>query len=214
MTNAFVRGIEVLFAPAFIWWKASRVKREWPKPILIGFLVIVTASCLFLEEKITAWVRYATYDDQRVIREWLDELKLGSTLTTSKEEIFRFTARGESTLAIFKRRDKPRVITFQSGVVFNPQVIAGIQRLSDEDKNKLQNEMLLELARHSYYFPIPQLNVNNNTLGFFGMESDIEFPEGSSKSVLDEQYRKVTNIKRVVDLVLQSWSIQGKLRLL
>lgn len=210
MTNVFVRAIEVLIAPILIWWKSSGFKKEWPKPVLIGFLVIVTASCLFLEEKLTALVRYATYDDQRVIRDWLDELKLGSTLTTSKEEVFRITVTGESTLAIFKKRDKPRVITFQAGVLLNQQTMARLQRLSVDDRKRLQNEMQLELARHNYYFPAFQLT-DNSIFNFFGMENDVEFPEGSSKSVLDEQFRKVTNIKRVVDLVVQSWIAQGKL---
>lgn len=53
MTNVFVRAIEVLPAPALIWWNASAFKKQWPKPVLAGFLLILTASCLFLEEKLS-----------------------------------------------------------------------------------------------------------------------------------------------------------------
>ena len=34
MTNVVVRAIEVLAAPIFIWFKAGKNKKDWPKPIL------------------------------------------------------------------------------------------------------------------------------------------------------------------------------------
>lgn len=50
MTNTVARFIEVLAAPIFIWLKTGKSKKDWPKPILLGFVIIVLASCLFLEE--------------------------------------------------------------------------------------------------------------------------------------------------------------------
>lgn len=192
MTNVVVRGLEVLVAPVLIWWKASRLKKEWPKPILIGFILVVTASCLFLEEKITAWVRYATYDEQRIIRAWLDELHLQNVLSTTKNEIFRFDATGHTQLSIYRKRSSPGVITFSSGILLNTQDMARIQHLPLTERKHLESDIYLELSRHELYPPVVELK-DNEIMNVWGMESDFEFSESTPRSVLDEQFRKVTS---------------------
>lgn len=210
MTNVVVRILEVLIAPLLVWWKASRLKKEWPKPILIGFILVVTASCLFLEEKITALVRYATYDEERVIRAWLDELHLQTVMSTTKEEVFRLDATGHTQLSVYRKRSSPGVITFSSGIRLSTEEMSRIQQLPVAERKHLESDIYLELSRHELYPPVVELK-DNEIMNLWGMESDFEFSESSPRSVLDEQFRKVTSVRRVVQLVLRSWIAQGKL---
>src|SRR5690349_8878853 len=128
MTNIGVRAVEVLAAPAWIWWKSRKVKRDWPMPILIGFSIVVLASCLFLEEKLTAWVQNLTYSEERVIRDWLDELKYPHTYSTSKDDAFRFTVVGQTVFDIFQRHGGKGILIIEQEIKVKPDVVARIDK--------------------------------------------------------------------------------------
>ena len=208
MTSTVVRLFEVLAAPIFIWFKSGTSKKDLPKPQLIGFIIIVFASSLFLEEKITGWVKQFTYSDQQVIREWLDEQKLSNTLESTKDFAFRFIVKGEITFEIIKKRDSQGIISFVTGLTIKPDRMEKIKKLSESQRSMLWSDLLIEFSRHGIYLPPAP---SNSFLETVMVQRNFAFPPGSPKAALYQNLADFKGIRAIIDLLIASWEAQGKL---
>jgi hypothetical protein len=210
MTNALVRGLEILVAPIWIWWKSHKKKKEWPTPILVGFVIVVLASCILLEEKITGWARLLSYGDEQIIRDWLDEQKLPNTMSSTKEDAFVFDVEGSFKFKIFRRFDRPGVVHIRSILVFNPDIEERLAKITPEQRRELWNELRVELSRHSIYLPSGE-GKDFKDLSRIDMQKNFAFPPGTSKAVLYQQLSDMKGMKYVIDLMYELWKSQKKM---
>jgi hypothetical protein len=210
MTNILVRLVEILGAPIWIWFKSRKSKKDWPTPTLLGFVLVVLASCIFLEEKLTGWARTLSYGEEQVIREWLDEQKLPNTVSSTKDEAFVFNVTGDFNFQISRKSDRQGIINIRTNLIIKPEIKARVAKLPPEERQELWNELRMELSRHQVYLPV---GVGNDfkDLTVIGTEKSFAFPPGTPKSILYQQLSDMKGMKYMIDLVYELWKSQGKI---
>ncbi len=208
MTNIFVRGAEVLLAPIWIAFKSKSFKKDWTPPMRVGFILIVLSSCLFLEEKITQQVRTFTYSEEQAIRAWLDSLKYAHTLSSSKQDTFRFIVTSPIAFSIFKRRDAQGDIYLEAGISVSPETLKMVEKLTESQRKRLWIELRFELVKYNIELPSPyseDLELKSLTVG-------TKFPlSPENQQILSERLYGLKRIGTTIDLVFESWKAQGKL---
>ena len=211
LTSAAVRGLEILVAPIWIWWKTTQKKKDWPKPIVVGFTIVVLASCIVLEEQVTYWARLLSYGEQQIIREWLDEQKLPNALSSTKEDAFIFDVEEASfSFKIFSRHDRPGTVNFMTVLMVNPDIKERLSKITVEKRRELWNELRLELSRHGVFLPVGE-GKDFKDFSRLDLLKSFAFPAGTSKTVLIQQLGELKEVKYVIDVMYDLWKSQKKM---
>lgn len=209
MTNVLVRGAEIFIAPIWLALKGKSFKKDWPWPMRIGFILMVLASCVFLEERLTQAVRAFTYSEEQAIRTWLDQLKYSHTLSSSKEDAFHFTVTDPVKFDIFKKRDSKGDVTIAAGIVVNPEIAERIGRLPESQHRLLGVELRYELLKHNLELQnFASKDFEKKTLYVY---SNFALLPENSQRILSEKLHGLKGLNSVVNLVFESWKVQGKL---
>lgn len=222
MNNWLVQGLisnlvwEILIVGAGIAMAILRKRdSKLVAPVLYG---IVTVACLLVmwftitgRSLLSHPVEETTADNiEGKVKLWSDDLAISLERTDLQGSYFSYTARlhGSDPVEIFRAKEKPGYLQFQSHISFSPEHQAILAKMSKADFDRATQEVALEVSRISISYAIGEMEQNGKPIQtMIGLGKGVPIPslnEAAFGDTFDEMTRTVVLVRAATNVILSS----------